>query len=30
MVAFIFVTINLAVDALYLVLDPRLRASTKS
>ncbi len=30
MVAFIFVTINLAVDALYLVLDPRLRGSTKS
>ena len=30
MVAFIFVTINLAVDALYLVLDPRLRVGTKS
>lgn len=30
MVAFIFVTINLAVDALYLVLDPRLRVGAKS
>lgn len=30
MVAFIFVVINLAVDALYIVLDPRLRAGTKS
>jgi peptide/nickel transport system permease protein len=30
MVAFIFVAINLVVDALYLVLDPRLRAGAKS
>jgi len=30
MVAFIFVAINLAVDALYLVLDPRLRVGVKT
>jgi peptide/nickel transport system permease protein len=30
MVAFIFVAINLIVDALYLVLDPRLRVGAKS
>jgi peptide/nickel transport system permease protein len=30
MVAFIFVAINLVVDALYLVLDPRLRVAAKS
>lgn len=30
MVAFIFVAINLVVDALYLVLDPRLRVGARS
>lgn len=30
MVAFVFVAINLVVDALYLVLDPRLRVGAKS
>jgi peptide/nickel transport system permease protein len=30
MVAFIFVAINLVVDTLYLVLDPRLRVAAKS
>lgn len=30
MVAFIFVTINLAVDVLYAVLDPRLRVGAKA